>query len=155
LAQCPKFLYTIHYTTLLNSKSDDKTDTSSHKHCIVIIDDEVDLLLVYRKALELSGLTVSAFGDPLEALEEFRTNFSKYNLVMTDIRMPHMNGYELINEFKKINPLIKVIFISAHNVSKSDIISKLADGIVIDKFIEKPVSLERLNQVVQSILKNS
>ena len=137
------------------SQPDDRIAISNHNHCVVIIDDEVDLLFVYKKALEMSGLTVSAFEDPLKALEEFKTNFSKYILVMTDIRMPNMNGYELINEFKKINPVIMVILITAHNVSKSFITSKLTDGIVIDEFIEKPVSLERLNQAVQAIIKNS
>ena len=72
------------------------------KRCIVIIDDEIDLLTVYKKALEMSGLVVSSFSDPIMALDEFKINHSKYSLVMTDIRMPSMNGYELINQIKKI-----------------------------------------------------
>lgn len=74
---------------------------SKNKNCIVIIDDEIDLLVVFKKALELSGLIVSAFADPFKALDEFKVNYSKYDLVMSDIRMPGMDGYELINQFKK------------------------------------------------------
>lgn len=115
----------------------------------------MDLLVVYKKALELSGLIVSAFADPLKALDEFKVNYSKYDIVMTDIRMPNMDGYELINEFKKINSKIKVIFVTAQDVSKSDVLSKLNDGISIDEFINKPVSLEKLKQAVKSVINNS
>ena len=115
----------------------------------------MDLLVVYKKALELSGLTVSAFADPFQALDEFKVNYSKYDLVMSDIRMPGMDGYELINQVKKINPDVKVIFVTAQDVSKSEIASKLNDGVSIDEFISKPVSLDKLNQVVQSVINNS
>jgi DNA-binding NtrC family response regulator len=125
------------------------------KRCIVIIDDEIDLLTVYKKALEMSGLAVSSFSDPIMALDEFKINHSKYSLVMTDIRMPSMNGYELINQIKKIDPFVKVIFITAQEVSKSEIMSKLDEGISIDEYISKPVSLEKLNQAVFSVIKNN
>ena len=125
------------------------------KRCIVIIDDEIDLLTVYKKALEMSGLVVSSFSDPIMALDEFKINHSKYSLVMTDIRMPSMNGYELINQIKKIDPFVKVIFITAQEVSKSEIMSKLDEGISIDEYIRKPVSLEKLNQAVFSVIKNN
>ena len=125
------------------------------KRCIVIIDDEIDLLTVYKKALEMSGLVVSSFSDPIMALDEFKNNYSKYSLVMTDIRMPGMNGYELINQIKKIDPFVKVIFITAQAVSKSEIMSKLDDGISIDEYISKPVSLEKLNQAVFSVIKSN
>ena len=74
---------------------------------------------------------------------------------MTDIRMPSMNGYELINQIKKIDPFVKVIFITAQEVSKSEIMSKLDDGILIDEYISKPVSLEKLNQAVFSVIKSN
>ena len=125
------------------------------KRCIVIIDDEIDLLAVYKKALEMSGLVVASFSDPIKALDEFKINHSKYSLVMTDIRMPSMNGYELINQIKKIDPFVKVIFITAQEVSKSEIMSKLDDGISIDEYIGKPVSLEKLNQAVFSVIKSN
>lgn len=135
--------------------SSDKVGQSlQNKDCIVIIDDEIDLLVVYKKALELSGLAVSAFSDPFKALEEFKSNYSRYVLVITDIRMQEMNGYELINHIKKVNPEVKVIFVTAQDVSRSDIISKLDKGVFVDEFIHKPVSLDRLNQLVLSVINN-
>lgn len=77
---------------------------SRNRDCIVIIDDEIDLLVVYQRALDLARLKVSAFSDPMKALEEFKLNYTRYVLVITDIRMQQMNGYELVNQIKKINP---------------------------------------------------
>ena len=128
--------------------------SSRNRDCIVIIDDEIDLLVVYKKALELAGLKVSAFSDPIKALEEFKLNYTRYVLVITDIRMQQMNGYEVINQLKKINPEIKVIFVTAQDVSKSDILSKLDKGIFIDEFMHKPVSLDKLNRIVLNIINN-
>ena len=128
--------------------------SSRNRDCIVIIDDEIDLLVVYKKALELAGLKVSAFSDPIKALEEFKLNYTRYVLVITDIRMQQMNGYELINQIKKINPEIKVIFVTAQDVSKPDILSKLDKGIFIDEFMHKPVSLDKLNRIVLNIINN-
>ncbi len=125
------------------------------RHHIVIIDDEVDLLMVYKRALEMSGLVVSAFADPLNALDEFIANSSKYDLVMTDIRMPNMNGYKLTNQIKKINPKVKIIFVTAQQISKSDIVANLDPEISFDEFMIKPVSLDTLNRVVQSVIKSS
>lgn len=125
-----------------------------NRDCIVIIDDEIDLLVVYKKALELAGLKVSAFSDPMKALEEFKLNYTRYVLGITDIRMQQMNGYELINQIKKINPEIKVIFVTAQDVPKSDIISKLDMGIFIDEFMHKPVSLDKLNRIVLNMINN-
>ena len=139
----------------MDNHVDSNYSDPDQKRCIVIIDDEIDLLTVYKKALEMSGLVVSSFSDPIMALDEFKNNHSKYSLVMTDIRMPGMNGYELINQIKKIDPFVKVIFITAQEVSKSEIMSKLDEGISIDEYISKPVSLEKLNQAVFSVIKNN
>ena len=136
----------------MNSFVKHDTSDSINKHHIIIIDDEMDLLMVYKRALEMSGLTVSAFADPLNALDEFRANYSKYDLVMTDIRMPNMNGYKLTNQIKKINPRVKIIFVTAQHVSKSDIVANLDPEISFDEFMIKPVSLDVLNRVVQSVI---
>jgi len=149
-----KFLYNKFNSILLVGLSANNGPSSRNRDCIVIVDDEIDLLVVYKKALELTGLKVSAFSDPIKALEEFKLNYTRYVLVITDIRMQQMSGYELINQIKKINPEIKVIFVTAQDVSKSDIISKLDKGIFVDEFMHKPVSLDRLNRLVLNIIDN-
>lgn len=111
--------------------------------------------MVYKRALEMSGLVVSAFEDPLFALDEFKANYSKYDLIITDIRMPNMDGFMLTNQIKKINPNVKVIFVTAQQISKSDIVANLDKEVSIDEFIIKPVSLDVLNRTVHSVIKNT
>lgn len=139
---------------MLSSFAERNSSDSSYRHHIVIVDDEVDLLMVYKRALEMSGLVVSAFEDPLNALDEFKANSSKYDLVMTDIRMPNIDGYKLTNLIKKINPSVKVIFVTAQQISKSEIMANLDNDVSFDEFIIKPVSLDVLNKVVQSVIHN-
>ncbi len=136
----------------MSSLAKHNSSNSNDKYHIVIVDDEVDLLMVFKRALEMSGLIVSAFEDPLNALDDFKANYSKYNLVMTDIRMPNMNGYKLTNQIKKIKPDIKVIFVTAQQISESDIAANLDNDVSVDDFIIKPVSLDKLKGIVQSVI---
>ncbi len=139
----------------MSSPAKHNSSNSSDKYHVVLIDDEADLLMVYKRALEMSGLIVSAFEDPLYALDEFKANYSKYDLIITDIRMPNMDGFMLTNQIKKINPNVKVIFVTAQQISKSDIVANLDKEVSIDEFIIKPVSLDVLNRTVHSVIKNT
>lgn len=122
---------------------------------LMIIEDEKDLLFVYKKGLEETGIKTSTFENPQMALDDFEKNFNKYCLVITDLRMPNINGYRIINEFKAIKPEIKVILISAYNISQSDLIKNLNPGIVVDRVILKPASLENMkNEVMYFCNKN-
>ena len=111
--------------------------------------------MVYKRALEMSGLIVSDFEDPLYALDEFKANYSKYDLIITDIRMPNMDGYMLTNQIKKINPNVKVIVVTAQQISKSDIVANLDKEVSFDELIIKPVSLDVLNKTVHSVIKST
>ena len=68
---------------------------------ILIVDDDCEIVLIIKISLEKAGLSVSSFTDPLMALETFRQTPSDYDLVISDIRMPHLNGYELVQQIKK------------------------------------------------------
>ena len=85
------------------------------KKRILIVDDEVDITLSFSLALEDSGLfEVDTYNDPLVALSNYRPN--SYDLLLLDIRMPAMNGFELYDKIKKIDNKVKVCFISAYDV---------------------------------------
>ena len=122
---------------------------------IAIIDDEKDLLFVYKKALEFQGYKVAIFDDSLLALDELKQHYMKYSMVFVDIRMPNINGYELINEIKNIDPSIKVILMSAYDVSKDDVLGNLNKGVIVDEVMHKPFSLIKLISIVNSLLKKS
>ena len=117
----------------------------------MIIDDEKDLLFVYKSGLELDGIEIFTFDDPILALDEFSKNSEKYCIVITDMRMPVMSGYEIINKFKMINPKIRIIIISAYNITESEISQNLNSNTKIDRVIRKPVTLEDLRRMIEDI----
>jgi len=119
---------------------------------IAIIDDEKDLLFVYKKALELQRLKVVTFDDSSVALNELKVRYKKYSMVLVDIRMPKVNGYQLINEIKKTDPSIKTILMSAYDVSDLEVHDNLNDGVKIDRIMHKPFSLIKLISTVKTLL---
>lgn len=123
----------------------------SIKNNIIIVDDERDLLFVYKKALESKDFKVNAFDDSYEALNELKIHHEKYFLVISDVRMPKVDGFQLVNEAKMIDPRLKVILMSAYCISESDIMSNLNPGIRIDKFIPKPFSLNNLINIIEAL----
>lgn len=71
--------------------------------------------MLFKDALESHGYGVDTFTDPLEAVAHIKRNPEQYNLLITDYRMPHLNGYEFALRIKKLNKKIKIILISAYN----------------------------------------
>jgi len=119
---------------------------------VAIIDDEKDLLFVYKKALELQRLKVVTFDDSSVALNELKVRYKKYSMILVDIRMPKVNGYQLINEIKRIDPSIKTILMSAYDVSDLEVHDNLNDGVKIDRIMHKPFSLIKLISTVKTLL---
>lgn len=119
---------------------------------ILVVDDDYDIASLIRISLEKVGLSASSFTDPSIALEVFKQKSSDYNLVISDIRMPTMNGYEFVQQLKKIKPNIRVLIMSAfefnsnlpNNFSHSD----------VDDFLEKPITMTKLNKAVLSYTHN-
>ena len=140
----------------LNSLLPDHTKNTSSKRnqCrLLIVDDEKDLLFVYQKALKLAGMEISTFDNPDMAYKEFKENPEMYSLLLTDMRMPNMNGYELINKVKAIRPEIKTILISAYDITQDEITQNLDPNIKLDGLICKPIALERLREIIIDVLK--
>ena len=86
---------------------------------ILLVDDEYDISLTFKIVLEESGFIVDSFNDPLLALTNFKAG--TYNLLLLDIKMPKMNGFELCKQLKKIDSSVKVCFITAFDIHKGDI----------------------------------
>jgi len=140
----------------LNSLLPDHTKNTSSKRnqCrLLIVDDEKDLLFVYQKALKLASMEISTFDNPDMAYKKFKENPEMYNLLLTDMRMPNMNGYELINKVKAIRPEIKTILISAYDITQDEITRNLNPNIKLDGLICKPIALERLREIIIDVLK--
>ena len=75
------------------------------------MDDESDIIYAIRNILEDNGFQIDSFNDPLTALKSYRSNF--YDLVILDIKMPQMDGFELYNKIREKDPKVKICFLTA------------------------------------------
>ena len=124
---------------------------ATNKMLIQVVDDELDILIVIKMYLQRVGLNVFGFTDPNLALEHFRINCKDYILVVSDIRMPGMNGFEFVRKVREISPAIKVLLMSAFEANSTELSIGLG-GAKIEGFIQKPISLRKLSSIVQKQL---
>ena len=121
---------------------------------ILVIDDEFDIVNPIKCSLQKQGFNAYGFTDPLLALEHFKNNSNSIDLILCDIRMPQMNGYELVRKIKTLQPKVRVILMSAFEINDLEF-SKVFPSIKIDGFISKPVSLKSLTNRIKNRLDNS
>ena len=105
---------------------------------IFLVDDERDILLFYKTGLEQNGFLVHAFNDPVQALLSFKAG--GYDLVILDIKMPRMNGFELHMEIQKIDGKFEVCFITAYVVYYESL-KEIFDMPNIHCIIKKPIDI--------------
>ena len=115
---------------------------------VMLIDDEPDMIITYKSFLHSEGYTVDAFTNSQEALRHFaQVNPSYYDLVIMDIRMPHLNGLQLYHRMKAINSSVRVLFVSALDAVE-ELVSILPD-IKRNSIIRKPVEKDNFVKSVQ------
>ena len=120
--------------------------TSHNPHAILMLDDEFDIMSIFTLALERQGFHVIGFTEPL--LDHFQKNSYLYWLVVADIRMPLMDGYQFIRRVKEIKPHVKVFFMSAFLID--DIQFRTGLSLVkVDEYIEKPISINQFISLVR------
>jgi DNA-binding response OmpR family regulator len=116
------------------------------KNRILIVDDEPDITESFGLALEDSGFEVDKYNDPAVALASFKPNV--YGLLILDIKMPKMDGFELYDKIKKIDDKVKVFFISAFDIDRAAI-GKQYPGLKIENFLPKPIQIPELIKKVE------
>ena len=97
-------------------------------------------------------VSVVSFTDPVIALEHFSDNKDAYALVIADLRMPGLNGLELLKKVKTSNPNVRTILMSAYNFDEDILFLKYMEEGIIDSTIDKPVTMNRLYQRVRDEL---
>jgi DNA-binding response OmpR family regulator len=116
---------------------------------IAVVDDEPDITNVLKKGLERHGFTVDTFNDPRAAIESFQPMY--YDLMVIDIRMPRINGFDLYRQLKKRDTGVKVCFLTAFQIYYEEF-RKMFPTIDVKAFIRKPVSISNLvNQINAAI----
>jgi DNA-binding response OmpR family regulator len=133
-----------------------KIDESMKKR-ILIIDDEPDVALTLKVVLEDNGFEVDSFTDSLLALKHFKEAGYIYDLLILDIKMPQMNGFELYKEIRKLDDKVKVCFLSAltelkdYEAFRKEVFPKWGERYFIQKPIENDDMLKRINTIIGPI----
>lgn len=141
-----------------NSKSTVATPTSNNINNmnsnrlkrILIVDDEQDIISVFKMVLEMNDFEVDAYNDPLLALSNFKKN--AYDLIILDIRMPDMDGFELYKKIRMIDDKVKVCFMTAFDDYRQEFKKSFPMLDEIKCFIRKPNAIEDLVNHVATIL---
>jgi nitrogen-specific signal transduction histidine kinase/CheY-like chemotaxis protein len=117
---------------------------------ILLVEDEASLLFLCRKHLEEQGYSVFAFADPIMALELARRCPDDIHLILTDVSLPKMQGYELARRITALRPQIKCIFMSGYS---SDILccrQEMDNGDI--HFLQKPFRIESMIEKIRELL---
>src|SRR5918911_3894999 len=122
---------------------------SYKKKRILLVDDEHDITFAFRIGLENNGFAVDTFNDPEEALSNFKAGL--YDLLVIDVKMPKMNGFELYREIEKIDDKAKVCFITAFEVYYKSL-RELFPNMQVDCFIKKLITTDDLVQRIKTEL---
>jgi DNA-binding response OmpR family regulator len=107
---------------------------------ILIVDDEQDITSILKKGLEKYGYEIDVFNDPLLALSSFRAGL--YDLVLLDVRMPKMDGFELYQRITQLDSKTKVCFMTAFEVYYDALKELFPDSYESLCFIRKPIAIQ-------------
>jgi CheY-like chemotaxis protein len=124
-------------------------DKSSKR--ILLVDDEPDVTYAIEKILENNGFVVSSYNDPTLVLSNFKPGL--YDLLLLDIRMPEINGFELYQKIREIDSYVKICFLTASEMfyeeyRRLDAYPRLNK----EHFIQKPIRTEDLIHQINEIL---
>ena len=108
-----------------------------YKGRILLVDDEVDIAQSFSLAFQKDGFIVDTYNDPVKALSNFKTDL--YDLVLLDIRLPNMDGFELCEKIKYIDRRVKVCFMSAFPMNY---LALREQGLQIECIISKPIGIK-------------
>jgi PAS domain S-box-containing protein len=132
---------------VIEAESDDEFPTGNER--ILIVDDEESMADIGRRRLERLGYQVEARTDPREALDLFRAAPDQFDLVITDMTMPHITGDNLVKEILNIRPDMPTILCTGFS-EKID--EEKAKQIGVREYIEKPIDQGRLSRLVRKVL---
>jgi DNA-binding response OmpR family regulator len=108
---------------------------------LLIVDDEQDVANALQAGLQNKGFAVDTFYDPIKALASFEPG--RYDLIISDIKMPKMNGFEMVYEMKKRDSDVQVIFLTGF-VDLMKEVNKLFTKLNVREVIQKPIGIQEL-----------
>jgi len=124
---------------------------------ILIVDDDADVTITFKAGIEQTNnkndanerIEVYTSNSPVVALSEFKPNF--YDLLLVDINLPHMNGFEFCEKILAIDINVKVCFMSSGEINR-EALREIYPAISLGCFIRKPVTIDYLLKRIRSEL---
>ena len=120
---------------------------------ILLVDNEADITFALENALEHYGYSIDSFNDSMLALNSYKSNF--YDLIILDIKMPNMDGFELYNKIKEKDPKAKICFLTASELFYEEFRKTrymLGEKLGEEYFIQKPIKTDELVQKMNVLM---
>jgi CheY-like chemotaxis protein len=123
---------------------------------ILVVEDEPDICMVYQMVLEDAGYECISYTDSVKALQEFKPYF--YDLIILDIKMPVLDGFELCKKIIELDRAVQVLFITA---AEQQFYEKIREKSYPElnnnntKYIQKPIGNEELVQILNTMISAS
>ena len=120
---------------------------------ILLVDNEADITFALENGLENYGFSIDSFNDSMLALNSYKSNF--YDLIILDIKMPKMDGFELYNKIKEKDPKVKICFLTASELFYEEFRKTryiLGDKLGEEYFIQKPIKTDDLVQKMNALM---
>ena len=129
----------------------DSSTNSANNARIMLVDDEPDINAAMSVVLKRAGYDVNTFDNPFIALEKLKPGF--YGLIILDVKMPQMDGFELYREIKKVDKKAKICFLTASELYYENFRKEKFTPLDNELFIIKPISNAELLKKIDFILK--
>ena len=120
---------------------------------ILLVDNEADITFALENGLENYGFSIDSFNDSMLALDSYKSNF--YDLIILDIKMPVMDGFELYNKIKEKDSKVKICFLTASELFYEEFRKTrymLGEKLGEEYFIQKPIKIDELVQKMNSLM---
>jgi two-component system, OmpR family, response regulator ChvI len=117
---------------------------------ILLVDDEADVVSTFKMILEMNNFEVNGYTNPLSALSDFQPN--EFGLLILDIRMPVMNGFELYKKIKEIDKRVQACFITAYEDYRDEFKESFPMLDEAKYFIRKPKAIQDLVNHVATLM---
>ena len=119
----------------------------------MVVDDEEELGVPYMRFIELSGFDCKYFTDPKKDVDTFSLNYNSYSLVITDLKMPGIDGIEFSKKIRKYSKTVKILLITNFLVEENLDYNKVKEA-GIDSVLEKPFHPKDLSPMIKEILRS-
>lgn len=113
----------------------------------MVVDDQKDILTVLTRSLAMNTITVHAFDNPVVALEHIKAGCQDCWLLISDVRMPQMSGFEFVKKAKQLRPDLRILLMTAFEINKQEF-QKVLPSVQVDDFIQKPARTDELVEII-------